>query len=92
MTNISERRIARRNDAFADFRLVTVDLRGIDVAEAFLQRSRNRSQHFRAAHPIGTVPDRRYFGAVSKNGMLSVLSESRDDWRVHRSREPARSG
>ena len=62
-------RNAGSSDAFPHLLLVSVDLRGVDVAEASLQSCRNHSQHFPAGHSIGAEPDSRYLGAVGEHFM-----------------------
>ena len=62
-------RDAGRDDTFAHLLLIAVDLRGVDVAEASLQRSRNDAQHVRASHAIRTKPDSGYFRSIGDNGM-----------------------
>jgi len=56
-------------DGLADFGLVAVDLRRIDVMESELQGFRQNAQHIGAGHAESAEAERRNVGAVGIDGM-----------------------
>ncbi|MNY75231.1 hypothetical protein D3C86_2144590 [compost metagenome] len=60
-------------NSLADFGFVAVDLGGIDVVEAELQRFRQHAQHIGAGHAEGAEAERRDVGAVGIDGMHGEL-------------------
>ncbi len=49
---------AESRNAFANFRLISVDLCGVDMAEAGLQGCRDDAQHVLPGHAVGPKPER----------------------------------